>query len=104
MYYSDVLKVEKTDIEHGIPSNPCECAIAKAVRRQILPKLNDNYILEPFVEPDGTICIREEGKTYDLYELKMNEKTYLKIRDFINDFDDGEKVTPFQFDFSLKEY
>ena len=103
MLYNDVLKVTEEDIEDGQVENPNCCAIALAVKRNVICKLDEADDLEPYVDGDGHISIREKGKYSDKYFLETSKDDYYNINDFISAFDNEEDVSPFKFNFSLKK-
>ena len=104
MLWSDVIKVTEDDIKKGEPQSSKFCAIAVAVDRTIIKHLNNNSELEPVVEEDGDIYIRNIKSGDVLYWLHLNHLQNSLIYDFINDFDNGWDVEPIEFDFSLKRY
>ena len=103
MLYNDVLKVTEEDIEDGQVENPNCCAIALAVKRNVICKLDEADNLEPHVDGDGHVSIREKGTENDKYHLETSKDDYYNINDFISAFDNEEDVSPFKFNFSLEK-
>ena len=103
MLYNDILKVTEEDIEDGQVENPNCCAIALAVKRNVICKLDEADDLEPYVDGDGYISIREKGTENDKYCLETSKDDCYVINNFISEFDNEEEVYPFKFNFSLEE-
>ena len=104
MLWSDVIKVTEDDIKKGEPQSSKFCAIALAVDRTIIRHLNNSCELEPVVEEDGDMFIRNIKSGDVLYQLHTKSDQSTLIYSFINYFDNGEDVEPIEFDFSLKKY
>ena len=104
MLWSDVIKVTEDDIEKGERQSSKFCAIALAVDRTIIKHLNNSCDLEPVVEEEGDMYIRNIKSGDVLYQLHTKSDQYSLIYSFIDDFDNGWDVEPFEFDFSLKRY
>ena len=104
MLWSDVIKVTEDDIKKGEPQSSKFCAIALAVDRTIIKHLNNSSDLEPVVEEEGDMFIRNIKSGDVLYQLHTKSDQYSLIYSFIDDLDGGLEVEPIEFDFSLKKY
>ena len=95
-WWKDTLHITEEEIEDGQMERPTCCAVALAILRQIIPTLDDGDCLEPFVNSDGGMTIKMKGGSKDKYIVVPREKgAYDIIANFIEDFDDGLEVEPF---------
>ncbi len=80
------IRVTRDDIRKGKRKNTCECAVARALRRQT-----------PFKH------IRVQSG----FHLGIGDDRHIvisiptEVRDFIDAFDAGDRVKPFTFDLSI---
>lgn len=80
------IKVTKTDIKRGKPGVPCACPISLAISRAT--GMKRVYVSDPSI-PLHNYC----------YFGNKPEQ----IEDFIEKFDEGDKVRPFSFELELSE-
>jgi hypothetical protein len=76
------IKVEQRHINLGYRDDPCQCAIALAVKEALETD---------FAMVLSTILVR--GQEFEIPEA---------VKAFITAFDNGNPVTPFEFDLPLK--
>ena len=102
--WNDTLHVTEEEIEDGQVEDPRCCAVALAVLRQIIPELPDADEYEAHVDGDGFVSIRLKGGYSDKYVVvRQNKGDYCPIYDFIQAFDDGNDVEPFDWKCKVKE-
>ena len=102
--WNDTLHVTEEEIEDGQVENPTCCAVALAVQRQIIPELPDAEEYEPYVDGDGFVSIRLKGAYSDKYIIRpLSRNDYGIIYDFIQAFDDGDEVEPFDWKCKIEE-
>lgn len=75
------VKVTADDIEKGERGNPCFCPIAQAVRREL-------DLQVPHLTEVGELCMIVRSATFRLPDT---------ARKFVDDFDSGRDVEPFEF-------
>ena len=102
--WNDTLHVTEEEIEDGQVENPTCCAVALAVQRQIIPELPDADEYEAHVDGDGFVSIRLKGAYSDKYIIRpLSRNDYGIIYDFIQAFDDGDEVEPFDWKCKIEE-
>ena len=103
--WNDTLHITEEEIEDGQMERPTCCAVALAILRQIIPTLDDGDCLEPFVNSDGGMTIKMKGGCKDKYIIVPRKKgTYDMIANFIEAFDDGDDVEPFDILCEVQKY
>ena len=103
--WKDTLHVTEQEIEDGQYERPTHCAVALAILRQIIPELPDADEYEPFVSSDGAMTIKMKGGYKDKYIIVPRKKgTYDMIANFIEAFDDGDDVEPFDILCEVQKY
>ena len=85
MYYSDILKVKREAITLGRRGQTECCAVAQAVKRQIIKTLSGDYY--PCVESSQGIFLCNPDTTDFEYQVVLNNKDEEKVEQFINEFD-----------------
>ncbi len=78
-----IVKVTQECINNGTPGNPQSCPIAWALR---------DLIVEDYGVTNDYIRISDNNYFGSKYCAILPE-----VKDFINDFDDGKQVQPFEF-------
>ena len=109
MYYSDILKVKREDITLGRRGQTECCAVAQAVKRQIIETLEGDYY--PCVEGSNSIWLCNPDTTDFEYQIVLNKKDEEKVEQFINEFDlidDNDEllkseIEPIEVGFTLRE-
>ncbi len=107
MIYSDTLKIKREDITLGYRGQTECCAVAQAVKRQIIKNLSGDYY--PCVEGSDGIWLCDPETTDFKYQIVLNKKDEEKIEQFINEFDlidDNDEllkseIEPIEVDFTL---
>ena len=100
VFHSDIVRVTKEDIENGEPENIKCCAVALAVERTFT-KHYDN--LEQRVRENGDIEFLDTETDEYVYHLKVSDNDRNWIYEFIQSFDGGYEVEPFEFGATLRE-
>ena len=98
--HSDVVRVTKEDIKNGIKENSKMCAVALAVERTFT-KHYDNIVQN--VGEYGEIEFFDEDENEYVYHLEMSNDDHNKIARFIDEFDGGFDVEPFEFGATMRE-
>ena len=78
------INVTEEDIQAGIVFDPCNCPVARALRRAFRRKIVS--------AGEGLLTIGKRGK--------ISWYTPSAVRAFISDFDAGSTVKPFKFELS----
>ena len=97
---SIVVEVTKDDIRQGTRKDPCNCPIAIALRRAIKSEIEDSTGIEPDdmdVEVDFNY-IRYWNHDISEYEFNLfpaDEEDWYEIKNFMENFDSGNDVEPF---------
>ena len=100
------IQVEEKHIEDGIPQCSTGCAVAKAIDE----KLGKIFNLD--LEPK----ILESGDNYNLqladnkplvyqtiFDADILNEDQQRVNDFVDDFDEGKDVNPFDFNISIND-
>ena len=98
--HSDVVKVTKEDIKNGIEENAKMCAVALAVERTFT-KHYDNIVQN--VGENGDIEFLDTETDEYVYHLKVSDNDRNWIYEFIQNFDGGYEVKPFEFGATMRE-
>ena len=97
---SQIVKVTSEDIKNGEKENANCCAVALAVERTFT-KHYDN--LDQRVCDTGYISFRDRETNEYEFHLEISDTDTTKIADFVNQFDNGCDVEPFEFSATIKE-
>tara|TARA_R100001463_G_scaffold21197_1_gene51137 strand:- start:5848 stop:6168 length:321 start_codon:yes stop_codon:yes gene_type:complete len=98
---SIVIEVTKDDIRKGVRKNACSCPIALALTRAIIADLEDggrdDVEDSVAVEVDyDEIRFWDANESEDEFDLfPVDEEDWYKIKNFIENFDLGNDVEPF---------
>ena len=97
---SIVVEVTKDDIRKGVRKDACQCPIAIALRREIKSQIEDSTGIEPedmSVEVDfDDIRYWNHDISGDEFNLfPVDEEDWYEIKNFIENFDLGNDVEPF---------
>ena len=98
---SIIVEVTKDDIRQGVRKDPCQCPIALALRRAVVADLEDAIevdIDDIDVEVDYDEIRLWANRDYqdDEYNLfPVDEEDWYGIKNFIENFDLGNDVEPF---------
>tara|TARA_R100001594_G_C4024221_1_gene259812 strand:+ start:1182 stop:1502 length:321 start_codon:yes stop_codon:yes gene_type:complete len=100
IYHSDVVRVTKEDIENGEPENIKCCAVALAVERTFTKHYKN---LEQQVAENGYISFRDKDTKKHIYHLEISDIDTSEISRFVEEFDGGYYVEPFEFNATMRE-
>ena len=100
IYHSDVVRVTKEDIENGEPENIKCCAVALAVERTFTKHYKN---LEQRVCDTGYISFRDKETKEYIYHLEISDIDTSDIARFVDEFDNGCDVEPFEFNATMRE-
>ena len=98
--HSDVVRVTKEDIKNGCKEDPCSCAVALAVERTFTKHYDD---LTQYVNEQGDIEFQTDDTDEWLYHLEVSDDDHNKIARFVDEFDGGYDVKPFEFGATMRE-
>ena len=101
------IKVTQDDIYNGKRGCGRKCAVALAVRRELIEQKKD---LHPYIESDGSIVLyynwrdaMPSTRPYD-YKLEIQDEGELAdVENFIYRFDEASIVNPIEFNAKLIE-
>jgi hypothetical protein len=79
------LKVEREDIMLGQREEAEFCAVAQAVKRQVIKPLKNSDAYRPSVQSGNGVFLGRHGKAK--YQLLFNEQDTKKLEQFIHEFD-----------------
>ena len=80
------IQVTKQDIKNGVPGQACKCPISLAISRA-----------------SGMKKVFVEGPSIPLHNYRYFGSKPDQIEQFIERFDEGDKVRPFNFELELTE-
>ena len=99
VYHSDIVKVTKEDIKNGTTECAKSCAVALAVERTFTKHYN-NLVQE--VGDNGEIEFLDKETDEYKYYLKISDIDTSEIARFIDEFDSGFYVDPFEFGATMR--
>tara|TARA_R100000234_G_C5002685_1_gene181087 strand:- start:2393 stop:2704 length:312 start_codon:yes stop_codon:yes gene_type:complete len=99
VYHSDVVKVTSEDIENGERQCAKSCAVALAVEKTF----SNHYGLSQVVQQNGEIELTDKTTNKPIYHLKVSDNDLSEIARFVDEFDGGYDVEPFEFSATLRE-
>jgi len=100
IYHSDIVKVTKEDIKNGTTECAESCAVALAVERTFSKHYNNLVQVE--VGDNGDIEFFDKADNDYGYLLEISDIDATKIADFVNQFDGGYNVEPFEFGATIR--
>ena len=100
------IQVEEKHIEDGIPQCSTGCAVAKAIDEK-LGKIF-NLDLEPKIleSGDGFNLRLADNKPFayqTFFDADILNEDQQRVNDFVDDFDEGKDVNPFDFNISIDD-
>lgn len=100
------IQVEEKHIEDGIPQCSSGCAVAKAIDEK-LGKIF-NLDLEPKIleSGDGFNLQLADNKPFvyqTFFDANILNEDQQRLNNFVEDFDDGKDVSPFDFNISIDD-
>ena len=101
------IQVEEKHIEDGIPQCSTGCAVAKAIDEK-LGKLF-NLDLEPRIcESSGAnytlrLADNKPSPYQTIFDADILNEDQQRVNDFVDDFDEGKDVNPFDFNISIND-
>jgi len=100
VYHSDIVKVTKEDIKNGKRGLKDCCAVALAVKRTFAKHFNNLVLVE--VGDNGDIEFFNKQVNDYVYHLEIEDIDISEIARFVNEFDCGYDVEPFEFGATMR--
>ena len=100
------IQVEEKHIEDGIPQCSTGCAVAKAIDEK-LGKIF-NLDLEPRIAEFGDgyslhLADNKPSPYQTIFDADILNEDQQRVNNFVDDFDEGKDVSPFDFNISIDD-
>lgn len=100
------IQVEEKHIEDGIPQCSTGCAVAKAIDEK-LSKIFDLDLAPEICESGENYTLRlADNKPFvyrTIFDADILNEDQQRVNDFVDDFDEGKDVNPFDFNISIND-
>ena len=106
------IQVEEKHIEDGIPQCSTGCAVAKAINEKLgkIFNLDDefSYHFESGICESGDgfnlrLADNKPSPYQTIFDADILNEDQQRVNDFVDDFDEGKDVSPFDFNISIND-